>query len=64
MTEYYVIFEVLKIEKKLKKGSTIEVGERFVGLYNPKTTEIHFTDVNGQRWVFYDNITCSIIDKF
>lgn len=65
MTEisYYVIFEILKIEKKLKKGSTIKVGERFVGLYHPDKKEIHFTDDNGQEWIFYNGDTCTIISK-
>lgn len=47
--EYHVIFEVLKIEQELEQGSTIQIGERFVGLYYPDTEEIHFTDDNSQE---------------
>lgn len=63
MIEYYVIFEVLKIGKKLEQGSTIRIGERFVGLYYPDNKEIHFTDDNGQECIFYDGDTCAIISK-
>ncbi|OIK46285.1 hypothetical protein BEI02_15470 [Elizabethkingia sp. HvH-WGS333] len=63
MTEYYVIFEVLKIEQELEQGSKIRIGERFVGLYYPDNKEIYFTDDNGQEWIFYDGDTCSIISK-
>ena len=52
MTEYHVIFEVLKIEQELEQGSTIQIGERFVGLYYPDNKEIHFNDDNGQEWIF------------
>ncbi|WP_312306343.1 hypothetical protein [Chryseobacterium sp.] len=60
---YYVIFEILKIEQESEEDSTIEIGERFVGLYHPDSNEIHFTDENGQQWIFYDGDTCSIIDS-
>lgn len=60
---YYIIFEVLKIEKELEQDSTIQVGERFVGVYHPTNNEIHFTDDNGQEWIFYDGDTCTIISK-
>lgn len=61
---YYVIFEVLKIDKKVKKGSTIEIGARFVGLYHPHNKSIHFTDINGQEWIFCEGNNSNIIDKF
>lgn len=63
MIEYHVIFEVLIIEHELEQGSTIKRYERFVGLYYPDNKEIHFTDDNGQEWIFYDGDTCTIIDK-
>ena len=63
-TSFHIIFEVLKIEHKLEEDSTIQVGERFVGLYHPDNKEIHFTDENGQEWIFYDGNSYRIIDKF
>lgn len=63
MTEYHVIFEVLKIELELEQGSTIQIGERFVGIYYPDNKEILFTDDNGRDWIFYDGDTCTIISK-
>lgn len=61
---YYVIFEVVKIDKKIRKGSTIEIGERFVGLYTPNTKSIYFIDVNGQEWIFSEGNNCYIIERF
>ncbi|AZB02416.1 hypothetical protein EG359_22420 (plasmid) [Chryseobacterium joostei] len=48
--EVYVVFEVVRLTGKKEKGSTIEVGERFVGLLSEKNNTVLFTDVNGQEW--------------
>lgn len=48
--EVYVVFEVRRLVGKKEKGSTIEVGERFVGLLSENGNTVLFTDVNGQEW--------------
>lgn len=62
-SSYYIIFEILKIKHELVESSTIEVGERFVGLYYPDIKEIHFTDDNGLQLIFFDPDTYNIIDR-
>lgn len=61
---HFVIFEVLSFKGRLKKGSTMEAGERFVGEYHPKQNKVFFTDVNEQEWTFTPGETCEIIDTF
>lgn len=59
---HLVIFEVLKFSGKLQAGSTMEIGERFVGEYHPKKNKVYFSDVNGQEWSFIVNATCIVIE--
>jgi hypothetical protein len=61
---YHVIFEVLEINEKLQPGSTIEIGERFVGEYHPAKNSIFFEDVNNQEWWFKVGKNCLIILSF
>ncbi|REC39840.1 hypothetical protein [Chryseobacterium sp. 5_R23647] len=61
MKPYYVIFEITKIIGKLQPGSTIEEGERFVGIYHPQENNIFFEDENNQEWWFKVGISCIII---
>ena len=60
---HLVIFEVLSFKGKLKKGSSIEIGERFVGEFFPKKKKVYFSDVNNQDWTFDVGANCEIIDK-
>lgn len=61
---YHVIFEITKITGKLLPGSTLEMGERFVGEYHPSNNMIFFEDVNSQEWWFKPDHNCIIICSF
>ena len=61
---YYVVFEVLHLPAKKTKGSTVEIGERFVGEFFPYNRIIQFTDINCQEWIFKSNKDAKIITTF
>lgn len=55
-------FEVLEILDARKTGSTIEVGNAYLGSLYPDNW-VYFTDVNEQEWSFYVDDTCRIIEE-
>ncbi|PWN60032.1 hypothetical protein [Chryseobacterium oncorhynchi] len=59
---HYVIFKVTGIERKVKKGSTLQINDRFVGMFFPLNNEVQFCDVNEEEWTFKVGMHCEIID--
>lgn len=59
-----VKFKVTKIIDTRKTGSTLELNNIYIGERDAKRNDIIWWEdpANGQEWVFYEGISCEIIN--